>query len=216
MAIHGDSGSNDSVMGLLNMLSDPGAFREKLRTLEETERMLDEKIALAGEAQQILVIKQVIQEREAESVQMIRDAAEKAQGVIEAANRQGNTIIQDARTNAERMIETAVSQKNQILADAESRLNMINHQIQQAEQKNSQREEEFRLESTRLGELKRDLDQRQQNINEKERALTEQQTMLDRKNNLLAAKQVDLDNLQQQIRVMVQALKEDLDNLKIK
>lgn len=216
MAIYGDSNSNNNVMGLLNMLSDPGAFKEKLRTLEETEKMLDAKIALAGEADQILVMKQVIQEREAESVQMIREAGEKAQAVIEAANGQGDTIIQDARMNAERMIEAAVNQKNQILADAQSKLEMINQDAQQTQLKSAQREETLQVEATRLNELKHELDQRQLGIIEKELALTNQQAMLDRKNNLLATKQDELDDLQEQIKVMVQAMKEDLDNLKIK
>lgn len=105
------SSSNDNLLALINLMASPDQFREKLAQLVETEKELDAKIALAGQAEEIVAIRQSLEEQQHQL------NLDKEQAQLDCQE-----LLSNAQTEAKIIIDTATANASQIIASANQKL----------------------------------------------------------------------------------------------
>lgn len=210
------SASNDSVLGLLNMMSDPEAFKEKLKQLTDLQKDLEEKIALAGEAAQIVNIKKSLQEQHAKMVEAVQEADEKCKALVNEASIRANSLLTEAEKSARVIVEEATATKNIILAES-ARLDDANQTVCADRMAAVEKKEiELRAHEKKLEEDNYQLDLKTDELTLKEEAHAKAVLDLSHQKNVLSSELAQVREGKARIVELITDFKNELDYLVLK
>lgn len=185
MSRFADSSSSDTMMALLAVLTSPDDLKAKLDNLREQERQANERIALAGEADQIIVMRQNIEILQKEAVDALEQAKAKAQTILDEAEQKAcNRLAEIEIINAQSIdqISALKTRTDNEIRDAHEQLERDRMALYLQQQENEQalangnanleerRKRLFQIE-TDLEHTKNLLTQRENELNVREKNL---------------------------------------------
>lgn len=106
------------LVAMLNLLSNPELFKQNLAHLEQKEKECDEKIALAGKAQDILYLRDKAQADATDAQNALNRAMADSQQMVADAKSDAISIVSTAKKEAEDIIARANQSKNDIIEQA--------------------------------------------------------------------------------------------------
>lgn len=171
--------NNENLLALIQLMSSPDQFKDRLAQLVELEKELDEKIALAGVAEEIITIRQSLadqqtelgiqaEETKANQRAILQEAKDKAKGIVEKANLQAEQTI----ANANQQLKDAHDYALRVKAEADDECHRAEEQAQSLRL-------ELHEQSTELTKKSTDLDAREQEVKEQEAKIDSQWALID-------------------------------------
>ena len=117
--------SHGDLWGLLNVMADPIAYKEKLSQIYEVENRLDEKIALAGHADQILALRDSAAKNHETAIEKLTAAEKRALEITKAADERAradlavaNAQVAEAKKAAQKCLDDGKAEANALLVQA--------------------------------------------------------------------------------------------------
>ena len=114
--IDGSSGGTNQLLDLLSVVSNPAIYEAKIKELQSVTDAYNAAIKLAGPADEIVSMRQKIAEDKKASSAALEYSQEKAQIIIDDANKQAALITSDAQAQANVLIANAESVKKETQA----------------------------------------------------------------------------------------------------
>lgn len=110
---HNMLSSQADLVAMLNLLSNPELFKQNLAHLEQKEKECDEKIALAGKAQDILYLRDKAEADATEAKEVLNKAMADSQQIVTDAKSDAASIVTRAKKEAEAILAGANHSRNE-------------------------------------------------------------------------------------------------------
>jgi chromosome segregation ATPase len=104
--------TGNQLSDLLAFITDPAAYKAKLDNLEKAAKYANDRIALAGPADEILAIRADIASKQTQAAQAFEDAKANIADITAKATAQADTTIADAKDQAKKLIDAAKDKTN--------------------------------------------------------------------------------------------------------
>lgn len=108
-------GDAAGVFALLSLVKDPDKYNAKMQEMLETEARLNEKIALAGVAEQIVYLRAQADQMLVDAEAVLVDAKRQATNIIDAANKTADEIVKSIKAEE----HACHAQCQKLIADGE-------------------------------------------------------------------------------------------------
>lgn len=106
--------SNADLLGMLQLLSNPEKFKEQMAVLEEKERVCNEKIALAGKAEEIVSLHAATKAMKSEAEELLISAATEVSIKVTDAQKQADHLLKEAHSEALLIVDAAKKEATSI------------------------------------------------------------------------------------------------------
>lgn len=172
------SGGSGGSMDALELLANPEKLKERIKSFNDAEAAAKEQIALAGQASEIVAIREGIDEVRIKAEAEYKDLVDKANRTVEEANETAQQIIADAESDAAtveadaaeavrkaearvggiRTQETAVGRQIEVANQRAKDLDRVEQTLQQRAEALDQREQELEGEKEKLAKVRELID----------------------------------------------------------
>ena len=100
-------GTGNQLSDLLAFITDPAAYKTKLDNLEKAAKYANDRIALAGPADEILAIRADIASKQTQAAQELEDAKANIADLVARATEEAAAIVADAKDQANKLAAAA-------------------------------------------------------------------------------------------------------------